>query len=157
MCHRCALVLSLPGFVCLFVCLFVCHASFFRISLRDLCRRLLARLTSATKFVYFENRYHESSSRGAPLRTVALHAMYDTVHRALINRYTHKTAILHLYSTLLSPALIDCNLLSFTARQKDPRFGSECERSPLNENFLQYLHTVLHISFEMACTVFRYR
>ena len=23
------------------------------------------------------------------LRTVALHAMYDTVHRALINRYTH--------------------------------------------------------------------
>ena len=75
---------------CLSVCLFVCHASFFRISLRDLCRRLLARLTSATKFVYFENRYHESSSRGAPLRTVALHAMYDTVHRALINRYTHK-------------------------------------------------------------------
>ena len=70
-------------------CLFVCHASFFRISLRDLCRRLLARLTSATKFVYFENGYDESSSRGAPLRTVALHAMYDTVHRALINRYTH--------------------------------------------------------------------
>ena len=85
MCHRCALVLSLPGFVCLSVC----HASFFRISLRDLCRRLLARLTSATKFVYFENGYDESSSRGAPLRTVALHAMYDTVHRALINRYTH--------------------------------------------------------------------
>ena len=23
------------------------------------------------------------------VRTVALHAMYDTVHRALINRYTH--------------------------------------------------------------------
>ena len=77
--------LSLPGFVCLFVCC----TSFFRISLRDLCRRLLARLTPATKFVYFENRYHESSNRGAPLRTVALHAMYDTVHRALINRYTH--------------------------------------------------------------------
>jgi hypothetical protein len=70
-------------------CLFVCHASFFRISLRDLCRSLLARLTSATKFMYIENGYHESSSRGAPLRTVALHAMYDTVHRALINRYTH--------------------------------------------------------------------
>ena len=27
----------------------------------------------------------ESSSRGAPLRTVALQAMYDTVHRALTN------------------------------------------------------------------------
>ena len=66
---------------------------FFQISLHDLCRRLLARLTSATKFVYFENRYHESSSRGAPLRTVALHAMYDTVHRALINRYTHRYII----------------------------------------------------------------
>ena len=73
-------------------CLFVRNASFFRISLRDLCRRLLARLTSATKFVYFENGYDESSSRGAPLRTVALHAMYDTVHRALINRYTHHGA-----------------------------------------------------------------
>ena len=53
MCHRCALVLSLPGFVCLFVC----YVSFFRISLRDLCTRLLARLTLDTKFVYFENGY----------------------------------------------------------------------------------------------------
>jgi hypothetical protein len=77
--------LSLPGFVCLFVC----NASFFQISLRDLCTRLLARSTSATKFVYFENKYHESSTRGAPLRTVALHAMYDTVHRVRIHRYTH--------------------------------------------------------------------
>ena len=82
-------VSSVTSGFCLSVTLFVRHASFFRISLRDLCRRLLARLTSATKFVYFENGYHESSSRGAPLRTVALHAMYDTVHRALINRYTH--------------------------------------------------------------------
>ena len=49
------------------------NASFFRISLSDLCRRLLARLTSATKFMYFENGYDESSIRGAPLRTVALH------------------------------------------------------------------------------------
>jgi hypothetical protein len=73
------------------VCLSVCYISVFRISLRDLRRRLLARLTSATKFVYFENGYHESSSRGAALRTVALHAMYDTVHRALIHRYTHTT------------------------------------------------------------------
>jgi hypothetical protein len=63
---------------CLSVCLSVRHALFFRISLRDLCRRLLARLTSATKFVYFENRKHETSSRGAPLRTLAL-----------IDRYTH--------------------------------------------------------------------
>ena len=44
---------------------FVCYVSFFRISLRDLCRRILARSTSATKFVYFENWYDESSSRGA--------------------------------------------------------------------------------------------
>ena len=64
-------------------CLFVLHASFVQISLRDLCRRLHARLTSAKKFEYFENRYHESSSRRAPLRTAALHAMYDTVHRSL--------------------------------------------------------------------------
>ena len=62
----------------------------FQISLHDLCRRILARSTSATNFVYFENGCHESSSSGAPLRTVALHdAMYDTVHRVLINRYTH--------------------------------------------------------------------
>jgi hypothetical protein len=87
MCHRCALVCH---FRILFVFLSVCRASFFRISLRNLCRRLLARLTSATKFVYFENRDHESSSRGAPLRTVDLHAMYGTVHRALTNRYTHR-------------------------------------------------------------------
>ena len=42
--------------------------------------------------MYFENGYDESSSRGAPLRTVrstvALHAMYDTVHRPLINTYS---------------------------------------------------------------------
>jgi hypothetical protein len=55
MCHRWALV-------CHFRVLFVCCSSFFLISLRDLCRRLLARSTFATKFVYFENRYHESSS-----------------------------------------------------------------------------------------------
>ena len=40
----------------------VCNASFFRM--------LLARSTSATKFVYFESKYDESSSRGAPSRTV---------------------------------------------------------------------------------------
>jgi hypothetical protein len=83
-------VSSVTSGFCLSVCLSVRHASFFQISLRGLCRRLLARLTSATKFVYFENGYDKSSIRGAPLRrTVALHAMYDTVHRALINRYTH--------------------------------------------------------------------
>ena len=65
------------------------QASVFRISLRDLCRSLHARLTSATKFMYIENGYDKSSNRGAPLRTVALHAMYETVHRALINRYTY--------------------------------------------------------------------
>ena len=54
----------LPGFVCLLVCQFVAPSC-----KRGLCRRLLARLTPATKFVYLENRYHESSSRGAPLRT----------------------------------------------------------------------------------------
>jgi hypothetical protein len=74
----------ISGFVCRFVCH---HASLFRTSLRDLCRRLLARLTSAPKFMYYENGYDESSRRGAPLRTVALHAMCNTVHRALINRY----------------------------------------------------------------------
>ena len=66
MCHGCAFVLSLPDFVCLSVC----NASFSQISQRDLCRSLLARLTSATKFVYFKNGYYESSSRGAPVRTV---------------------------------------------------------------------------------------
>jgi hypothetical protein len=91
-----ALVLSLPVF-------FVRNASFFRISLQDLCRRLLARLTSATTFVYLENRYDESSStsRGAPLRTVALHAMYNTVLRALINRYIHSYYKASVHSTLL--------------------------------------------------------
>ena len=86
--------LSLPGFVCLFVC----PASFFRISLRDLCRKLLARSTSATKFVYFENGYDESSRAEVRLDyctyllpVLALHAMYDTVHRALIHGYTHTT------------------------------------------------------------------
>ena len=70
----------ISGFVCRFVCH---HASLFRTSLRDLCRRLLARLTSATKFMYYENGYDESSRRGEPLRTVpvALHAMCNTVHR----------------------------------------------------------------------------
>ena len=76
MCQRYELVLSLPGFVCLSLC----HASFFQISLRDLCSVLLARSTSATNFIYFENRYDESSSRGAA--SLALHATYDTVHRA---------------------------------------------------------------------------
>ena len=54
-------VLSLLGVVCLFVR----NASFFQISRRDLCRRLLARLTSVTKFVYIENWYYESSIRGS--------------------------------------------------------------------------------------------
>jgi hypothetical protein len=73
-------VVSFQGFVCL------SHALFFRTSLRYLCRWLLASSTSATKFVYFENGYDESSGGEAPW--LALHAMYDTVHRALINRYT---------------------------------------------------------------------
>ena len=38
-------------------------------------RRLFARSTSATNFTYVENGYDES---------LALHAMYDTVHRARI-------------------------------------------------------------------------
>ena len=47
-----ALVLSFPGsFVWLSVCLSR-NASFFEISLRDLCRNLLARSTSATNFMY---------------------------------------------------------------------------------------------------------
>ena len=51
------------------VSVFVCpsrHASCFGISLHDLCRRLLARSTFVYNIVYFENGYHESSSRGAP-------------------------------------------------------------------------------------------
>ena len=56
MCHR---YLSLPGR------LLVCHVSFFRISLSDLCRRLLARSITATNFIWFENGYYESSIRGA--------------------------------------------------------------------------------------------
>ena len=80
---RCAigtkLVLSLPGFVCLFVR----NASFFRIALRDLCRRLVARSTFSTKLIYFKNVYDKSSSIGAA--SLALHAMHDTVHRAFIH------------------------------------------------------------------------
>ena len=41
------------------------HYAVHQISLRDLCRRLLARSTSATKFMYFENGYDDSSSSGA--------------------------------------------------------------------------------------------
>jgi hypothetical protein len=90
----------------------VCNASFFQISLRDLCTSLLvARLTSATKFAYFENGYHESSSRGAPLRTVALHAMFDTVHRPLINRYTHSTYVILIVSVNSGFSPIPCPLL----------------------------------------------
>jgi hypothetical protein len=69
--HRDMFVLGCAGKVCvsLPLCLSVCNA-FSQISLCGLCRRLLARLTSTTKFVYFENWYDESSSRGP----VALHA-----------------------------------------------------------------------------------
>ena len=41
----------------------------------------------------YENGYYESSSRDAPLYTYWSVALYDTVHRALINRYTHITWI----------------------------------------------------------------
>ena len=44
------MVLSLPGFVS--HCLACCKASFFGISLRDLCGRLTARSTSDTNFMY---------------------------------------------------------------------------------------------------------
>ena len=54
---------------CLSLCL-PATPHFFKFPLRDLCRRLLARLTSAAKFMYFENGYDESSNRGASLRTV---------------------------------------------------------------------------------------
>ena len=117
-------------------CLFVCHASFFRISLRDLCRRLLARSTSATKFVYFENGYHESSIRGAPLRTVALHAMYGTVHRALINRYTHshgapqvRRALINRY-TLLGVVVTQGIVLASSSLARCPLFGWSRRRRP---------------------------
>jgi hypothetical protein len=32
--------------------------------------------------------------------TVALHAMYDTVHRALINRYTHTSRTYYVYTVV---------------------------------------------------------
>ena len=54
--------LKLPDFVCLSVR----HASFFAISLRDLCRRLVARSIFASNVMYFENEYDKRSSRGAP-------------------------------------------------------------------------------------------
>ena len=60
---------ELPGSFCLSVCLSVClfaQSHFFLISLRDLCRWLVARSTSATNFNHFENGYDESSNGGAP-------------------------------------------------------------------------------------------
>ena len=68
--------------VCAWVCGSKCATGFhFRIcvmphfsefSLRDLCRRLLARSKSSTNYLYFENRYYESSNRGAPSRCTVL-------------------------------------------------------------------------------------
>jgi hypothetical protein len=73
---------------CLSVCLFVRHASVFRISLSNFVYKATCEVD--IRYEVRENGYDESSTRGAPLRTVvALHAMYDTVHHALINRYTH--------------------------------------------------------------------
>ena len=52
--------------VLLSICPFVRVASLFQISLRDLCRRLVARSAQSTNFMYFESGYDESSNRGAP-------------------------------------------------------------------------------------------
>ena len=78
MCQRCVC-----NFRVLFVFISVCPASFFRNSLRDLCRRLHARSTSATKFVYFENRLNESSSRLRPdYCSFACNVEYYVLHGA---------------------------------------------------------------------------
>ena len=52
--------------VCLSVCILSVTPHFLEFSLVDLSRRLLAKSTSSTKFVYIENEYYESSIRGAP-------------------------------------------------------------------------------------------
>ena len=101
-------VLSVCLFVCL--CLFVApHCFEFSIAI---FRRLLARSTSATTFMYFENGTIKTRVEVRHfVRTVALRAMYDTVHRALINRYTHTDLFTSLSAIASSPWPWCCVLL----------------------------------------------
>ena len=90
MCGSSCAILSEGKFVTSGFCLFVCCLSNCGTDKQHTNRQKgTCEVDIRYEVRVLENGYYESSSRGAPLRTVALHAMYDTVHRALINRYTH--------------------------------------------------------------------
>ena len=73
-------------------CLSVRNASFFGISLvlRDLCSRLVARSTSATKFVYFENGDDEARVECAVIRdSFACNVRHGAPCSYQLQMYTH--------------------------------------------------------------------